>query len=476
LKKFLDFLKSTSACHTEVLAANVKPQIGTPLAANSATDYMKPYMVKTYNNESVGIIGITIRGKTLNSSRPDVTTQFADEAESAQQVINELHRKGINKIIVMSHYGYDNDLLLAKKLSGVDVIIGGDSHTLLGNRLKDVGLNPSGDYPTQTTDKDGNLVCVAQAWQYALAVGELNVRFDAAGKVSTCSGTSYILLGDSFKRNNTLLTGADREAVLHVINTIPELAIVSPNASAAALLTSYSSQIEQMKKTVIGTATDNLCLVRIPGESRSKICDASVTRAHGSDISNLVALAFKQQSLRADMAIQNAGSVRSDIAAGSITIGDAYLLLPFANTLTNLSLTGKQIVDVLEEALAFALDPNGSTGAYPYAFGLRWDVDLSKPQGQRFFNVQVKPKNDDTWSPIDLNRTYVIVTNNFTASGKDGYNTFGEIYKDPTKVEETYLDYAQSFVDYVKKVGALSKLPVSEYSTQNFYDKEGKLQ
>jgi 5'-nucleotidase len=358
----------------------------------------------------------------------------------------------------------------------VDVIIGGDSHTLLGNRLKDVGLNPSGDYPTQTTDKDGNLVCVAQAWQYALAVGELNVRFDAAGKVSTCSGTSYILLGDSFKRNNTLLTGADREAVLHVINTIPELAIVSPNASAAALLTSYSSQIEQMKKTVIGTATDNLCLVRIPGESRSKICDASVTRAHGSDISNLVALAFKQQSLRADMAIQNAGSVRSDIAAGSITIGDAYLLLPFANTLTNLSLTGKQIVDVLEEALAFALDPNGSTGAYPYAFGLRWDVDLSKPQGQRFFNVQVKPKNDDTWSPIDLNRTYVIVTNNFTASGKDGYNTFGEIYKDPTKVEETYLDYAQSFVDYVKKVGALSKLPVSEYSTQNFYDKEGKLQ
>ena len=59
------------------------------------------------------------------------------------------------------------------------------------------------------------------------------------------------------------------------------------------------------------------------------------------------------------------------------------------------------------------------------------------------------------------------VTNNYISAGRDGYLTFGDITKEG-RVTDTYLDYAQSFVDYVRKVGVLKKLPVSEYSTQNF--------
>ena len=67
------------------------------------------------------------------------------------------------------------------------------------------------------------------------------------------------------------------------------------------------------------------------------------------------------------------------------------------------------------------------------------------------------------------------MTNSYTAQGKDGYLTFKTV-TDSGRALDTYLDYAQSFVDYVKKVGTLDKLPVSDYSTQNFYDNTGALQ
>ena len=472
LKQFLDYLNA-GGCGTQVLAANVEPEVGvSPLTPSSSTDYLQPYIIEEFGSAKVGIIGIDIVGKTKNSSSPDPTTQFHDETETAQKYIDELRGQGVDKIILMTHYQYQNDQVTAKNLRGVDVIIGGDSHTLLGESLANFGLNPQGPYPTMTNDRDGNPVCIAHAWQYALAVGELNVEFDADGNVTSCAGTPHILLGDTFQRDDAELAGAAREEVLHLIASTPELSVVPPDATAEAVLNGYAAQVGVMKNTVIGQAADDLCMERIPGRGLSQICDVSATSARGSDISNLVALAFKTQSLRADLSIQNGGGVRIDIPAGEITIGDVYTLLPFANTLVNLDITGAEIVAVLEDALDYALSPDGSTGAYPYASGLRWTVDTSKPKGRRFSNVQVKLKGETEWSPIDPARTYVVVTHSYIASGKDGYLSFKPIFENPSRVEDTFLDYAQSFVDYVKVVGTVTKLPASEYSTQRFYDKE----
>ena len=95
----------------------------------------------------------------------------------------------------------------------------------------------------------------------------------------------------------------------------------------------------------------------------------------GSDISNLVAHAFRDMAKASQIAIQNGGGVRIDIGKGDLSIGDAYQLLPFANTLVELDMSGAEIHEVLEDALDLALKPDGSSGAYPYAAGLRWDVD-----------------------------------------------------------------------------------------------------
>ena len=249
---------------------------------------------------------------------------------------------------------------------------------------------------------------------------------------------------------------------------------MTPDGAAEAILQGYAAQTAVLSEAVIGSAAEVLCLERIPGQGRSSLCDVSDTASRGSDIGNIVALAFRSQSLTSDIALQNGGGVRIDIPAGPVTIGDAYTLLPFSNTLLEVDMTGQQVIDTLEDALDFALNPQGSTGAYHYASGLRWNIDASASKGARFSNVEVKLKGESECSAIDPVRVYKVVTNDFIATGQDGYVTLGEV-SDELKVN-TFLDYAQSLVDYVTDVGTLTRLPVEDYSTQSYITAEGVLQ
>lgn len=479
LKTFLDFLHQGS-CQTPVLAANVEPESGVSPLAPAAGNYLQPYLIKEYGQQKIGIIGIATGTKTQSSSSPDATTKFSDETTTAQRYIDELKQKGINKVVLLSHYGLDGDKRMATALKGVDVIIGGDSHSLLGSGFTALGLNPEGEYPLQLTNADGDKVCVAQAWQYASLLGELDIDFDAKGVVTRCQGTPHLLLGDSFKQKDdtgayVALSGDALTAVQAEVATNPLLDIVVPDTEAQTLLDDYAKQVTEKTSAVIGTASEDLCLSRIPGDKRSAICAQAETNAHGSDISNQVAQAFLTMSQEAEIAIQNAGGVRTDIPAGNITIGSAYTLLPFANTLTNLSMTGAEIRKVLNEAVDYSFDASGSTGSYPYAAGLRFDVDRSRPVGSRLYNLETKVKGSSQWTPLDESRTYKVVTNSFTALGKDNYLTFATVTARGDAVN-TYLDYAQSFVDYVKQKGSLGKPAAEDYSTQHFYDASGVLQ
>jgi 5'-nucleotidase/UDP-sugar diphosphatase len=471
LANFLDFLNNGD-CQTPILAANISPEVGvSPLTKNSATDYIQPFTVINKGGMKIGIIGIDIATKTKNSSSPDESTLFLDETETAQKYIDELAADGVNHIILLTHYQYQNDLKLAENLRGVDIIVGGDSHTLLGD-FKDLGLNSKGPYPTMAKNADGEPVCVVQAWQYSQIVGELNVDFSNDGVVETCDGLPHMMLGDSFKRKNAdgdrvEIEGTERQAVLDAINADPKLHLVEGDTDAEALLAGFSSKVDELKAAKIGNISEDLCLERIPGQGKSKLCDVSQTSAYGSDISNLVSHAFRDMARTSDIAIQNAGGVREDVPAGDFTIGDAYKLLPFSNTLVELKMSGEEIKNVLEDALDYALNPEGSTGAYPYAAGVRWHVDVSKDKGFRFTGLEFKGPKDGTWTELDMDRIYTVVTNNYISSGRDGYLTFGTISKEG-RVTDTYLDYAQSFVDYVRKVGTVNKLDRSDYSTQSF--------
>ncbi len=476
LKKFIDFLQS-GTCRTPVLSANVRPGSNSPLGTTG--QFVQPSAVLFRSGQRIGVVGLTVADKTANSSRPSPGTTFENELTAAQREIDRLRGQGIDKIILLTHLGYNADRALARQLSGVDVIVGGDSHTLLGGaNLADYGLTPAGEYPTRTTDKDGKPVCIVQAWQYSYAVGELNVRFDGKGDVIECSGTAHVLVGDTPRRGTTPVTGADLAAMRSDMAASKVLRPTSLSAAASAALAPFKAAKDAFGSVKVGVASENLCLRRVPGTkrdtSRSSLGDVCNKDprviAHGGDTQQLVAQVFLDRGRLfggADISLQNGGGVRTDIAAGDITVGRIYSMLPFKNTLVRLTMTGAEVKAALEDGIAFLLAASGNTGAYPYTAGLRYTVDLNQPKGERVRDLQFKNASGQ-WVALDLTANYRLITNNFLADGGDGYATLKTITG--TRREDTFLDYAEPFLDFVRARGTIGRLPVAEYATQNFID------
>lgn len=483
LKGFLDEL-AQGTCKTSVISSNVVPATGTALAPTGGTPYLKPWVIKEVDGVKVGLIGITIKGKTVNSSRPLATTVFNDEVASAQKAIDELKAQGVRHIVAITHQGYDADKAMAAQLTDVDVVIGGDSHSLLGD-FRALGITASsGAYPTVVTNKNGETVCVGQAWEYSKAFGLMNVQFNESGAVKSCGGQASLLIGDSFKRKDSAgawqtVSAADRAALMtKLAATQPLVKVLTPDATAAAALKTYSDQVTAEKAKPIGTAVSSLCLVRVPGESTNRStgtagCEAGNTLARGSDVAQVVAEAFLFAAKRADFALQNAGGVRVPVAAGGLSMNTAFTLLPFTNVLVEMELRGSEVVAALEDAVANHLDLGQSNGSHPYAAGLRWNLDMSKPKGQRFTHVQVRHKTTGAWSALNPTQTYVLATNDFIASGKDGYTALGTAYNAGRYVN-TYLLYTQSFVDYVLAKGSIDRPARADYSHQTVVTASGQ--
>jgi 5'-nucleotidase len=126
----------------------------------------------------------------------------------------------------------------------------------------------------------------------------------------------------------------------------------------------------------------------------------------------------------------------------------------------------------LEDALDFQLSSTSNTGAHPYAAGLRWDLDMSQVKGSRITNLEVRNRTTGTYSLISPGSSYVVVTNDFIAAGKDGYTTFGAIYSSGAFVN-TYLLYSQTFIDYIKSRSSIGRITRSDYSHKTVVTKAG---
>ena len=482
LKRFLDFLTQTKACAkpTEILSSNVVFGESSALFQN---DKVKPYTIVERGGEKIGLIGVTAAIKTKGSSRPDADTIFTDEATAVQQAIDALHAQGVNKIVLQSHVGYAEDLALVAQLKGVDVVIGGDSHTLLApSHIEQYGLAAQGNYPSKTQDASGKTVCVAQAWQYAAAVGELNIQFNPQGDVISCQGRPHLLVGDDYQRvDGQTLTQEQRGRIRKDLEDSQIFSIVQPDAQAVQILEPYRVAKMLFGQQQVAWATENLCLRRVPGRVRDiyrsalgEVCNQNeFNHAHGGDIQQIVAEAFLQQGKKyfnADVALINGGGVREDLAVGSINVDQIYRVLAFKNTLEQLSLTGFEFKMMLEDAIQAVL--LGHSGSYPYTAGLRWQVDFNQPLGSRISHIEILQQG--TWSMLQSNTTYQLITIDFLADGQGGYNTLKTITGQ--RRVNVGLDYTEAFLQYLDDLPKqndqilLHRLPRDLYSTQAFID------
>jgi 5'-nucleotidase len=438
--------------------------------------------------QKIGLIGLTIAAKTKASSSPDPDTTFDDEALAAQREIDTLRAKGINKIIVMSHIGYEYDKQVVAKLSGVDVVVGGDSHTLIGPAgLSRYGVGtPAGSYPTQVKDKDGKSVCLVQAWEYSQIVGELKISFDDKGDVTQCAGTPHFLIGDDFRVGTRTANDAEKAAILTDVAASGFLRITTENSNATAVLKPFKDKLTAFNSTLSATVTEEICSRRVPGGvgsvdySRSSAsCNAlGSVSLRGGDIQQIAAQAYLEigQSKYggADISLQSGGGARIPLTAGNITAATVIQVLPFGNMLFRLSITGQEVKSMLEDGLEAVYGAGGSTGPYPYTGGLRFDVNAGRANGQRASGIEVRDPVTGLWSPLDLTKTYRLFVLSFNANGGDGYKTLAAIPA-ARRLDIGVLD-ADVFFNYIdsqpkdpiSKLPILKKLPGDLYSTKSY--------
>ena len=345
-------------------------------------DRFKPYTVITKNGERIGIVGLTT-SDTPTTSSPGPTVAFRNEAQALSRSVAALKARGVDKIIALTHVGYAEDQALAAQVDGVDVYVGGHSHTFLetGND------KAAGPYPTVVKTPSGSPALVVQAGAYGTHLGQLDVTFDAAGVATAWEGGPVALSND-----------------------------VAQDAAVKDKVAQLNVPLAQLRRQRVGDAT-----VELVGTS-------DACRFGECNLGNLIAdaMLWATKGRGTQIAIQNGGGIRSGIPAGQVTMGQVIEVLPFSNTIATFDVTGADLVASLESGVSRAHDKTTSgTGRFPQVAGLRYVFDPAKPEGARISSVEVRDAGG-AFRPVDPSTTYKAVTNNFVRTGGDGYSLFAK--------------------------------------------------
>lgn len=320
--------------------------------------------------EPIGIIGVTPQNNDeLSSPGPNIT--FSDPSAAIQAEVDRLTEEGVNKIIVLSHSGFGVDNAIAVNTTGVDLIVGGHSNTFLSNTDEDA----QGPYPEMT-----NGVPIVQAYAYGKYLGELTLTFDDDGNLLEATGEPVLID-----------------------------ASVAEDDGTKARIAELAAPLEEIRSEVVSEAA-----AAIEG-------DRSFCRAVECAMGNLVADAMldrvKDQGVQ--VAFQNGGGLRASIDAGEITKGEVLTVLPFQNTLSTFEVSGATLVEALENGVSQIED---GAGRFPQVAGLKFTFDASKPVGERISEVMIA--EGDGFAPIDADKTYGVVSNDYVRNGGDGYEMF----------------------------------------------------
>ncbi|KAJ8389348.1 hypothetical protein AAFF_G00120560 [Aldrovandia affinis] len=402
-----------------VLSANIRPD---QTLAPKISGYYKPYKIFDINSEKVAVVGYTST-ETPVLSIPGPHLVFEDEVKALQLQVDKLVTLGVNKIIALGHSGFAVDKEIAKRVRGVDVVIGGHSNTFLYTgrgplhcalplgRLTEQGWHtvvltpsghpgphhpnevPEGSYPFKVRSEDGRDVPVVQAYAFGKYLGYLKVTFDEAGLVVRAAGNP-VLLDGSVPQDPGVL--ADVE-------------------SWKRNLSHYS--LQYVGETLVYlNGTSEECRFR-ECNLGNLICDAMV---HHN-----VKSTDEAQWSHVSACVMNGGSIRSPIDErsrnGSITMEDLIGALPFACTYDLVQLKGSTLKKIFEHSVKRY---GGGTGEFLQVSGIQVELDVSRPPWDRVTGLRLLCTHCrvPSYQPLNLTATYRLVVPSYLVDGGDGYS------------------------------------------------------
>ena len=338
------------------------------LASNVTTEQGKRDFlendIREVDGVKIGFFGLSTP-ETYYKSHPSNTKGIviAEPIEVAKQQVAALKAKGADFIVAIGHLGIDESTKEAersegviKAVPGIDLFIDGHSHTAL----------PEGKVIGSTL--------LAQTGSYTNNLGKITLTFD----------------GNKIENKKAELISYEA------------MSLVKPDEKIEAIEKEVDEANKPFLEKIVGKT-----LVDLEGRRE-------YNRKEETNLGNLVTDAMRKVS-KADIAITNGGGIRATIEKGDVTMGEVLTAFPFTNFTVTVDLTGKEVIQALENGVKAAPE---LAGAFCQVSGLTFKYDDTAKAGERVFDVMVAGK------PIDLEKTYKVATNDFIAGGGDQYDVF----------------------------------------------------
>ncbi|TDR31658.1 bifunctional UDP-sugar hydrolase/5'-nucleotidase UshA [Hydromonas duriensis] len=342
--------------------------------------------------------------------------EFRSPIEVAGKLVPTL-RKQADVVIAATHMGhYTNgnhgsnapgDVEMARAVSGIDLIVGGHSQNpvcMKAENDRNDAYVPGGE--CKPDRQNGTWIVQAHEW------GKYVGRADFTYKNGVLTLDKYALIPVNLKK--TVKDAEGKSSKVLYTAEIPE------NPEMLALLKPFQDKGQQTLGVEIGST-----LGLLDG-------DRTHVRAQPTNLGVMVA-ASMMQKVKADFAVMNSGGVRDSIQAGKITYKDVLKVQPFGNTLGYAQLSGKEVQDYLN---AMAKMTPGS-GAFPQFAGVRATFENGEARDIKIGNA-----------PLDMNKTYRMAVNDFSAAGGDGYPKLKGV--NPTYVNTGFID-AESLKAFIQR-------------------------
>uniref|UniRef100_A0A8C3FXC8 5'-nucleotidase n=1 Tax=Cyclopterus lumpus TaxID=8103 RepID=A0A8C3FXC8_CYCLU len=401
-----------------VLSANIRADGA--LASTFGSSFL-PSKVLTVGGRRVGVVGYTSR-ETPDLSKPGPHLRFQDEVSAVQLQVDQLRLLGVSHIVALGHSGFTVDRLIAERVRGVDVVIGGHSNTFLYSGPPPSSEVPAGPYPFMVQSADGRQVPVVQAYAFGKYLGRLKVTFDDAGEVLKASGNPVLLD--------------------HSVPQDPE--VLADVEEWKKNLANYSAQVVGKTLVFLNGSTEE-CRFR-ECNLGNLICDAMVD--------NSVKLSDGEQWNHVSGCIFNSGGVRTSIDErtrnGSITMEDLVAVLPFGGTFDLVQLKGSTLLRAFEHSVRRY---GQSTGEFLQVSGFQVELDLSGGAGRRVRSLAVLCTRCRVprYEAVREDAVYKVLLPAYMVEGGDG---FSMIAKEMLKHDSGDLDISvvSNYITQQKKV------------------------
>ncbi len=352
-----EFAKNIQDHKIQYVASNLEVEDKNPLKK-----LIHESLIQEINGEKYGIIGaVTPEIETVLNTSPDgiKVEDFDKTVEELQKEIDKLHEKGVNKIIMVSHSGFEEDKKLVSRLSGVDIVISGHSHDLIEGVEEGKNL---------LYGKDGKPTVIVQAGENGRNYGILNVDFDTGGTIKKVQNT---VLPTQCQGNSLIDTFMD-----NVLGKSP----------------------------VVGKLTE---IEKFPPNKRISPCGWS----------NFVCDSMRQE-LGVDIALMNSANIRKVPPTGDLTVRQIQATTPMKNKLLTATMSEKQIVEGIKYAAKSVTKSDGYPGLIQVS-GLTYKIDdKGNLLELNFVNKKGEKEPLNIETPSDT-RTFSVVYDNFLANGKE---------------------------------------------------------